>query len=83
VNLSRGTKIGLAVVMVLTLIGGVTVLLRPGGPVNRTNVVAYFENSNGIFVGDDVVILGVAVGQIDKIEPEPQRVKISFWYDSK
>jgi phospholipid/cholesterol/gamma-HCH transport system substrate-binding protein len=69
--------------MVLTLIGGVTVLLRPGGPVNRTNVVAYFENSNGIFVGDDVVILGVAVGQIDKIEPEPQRVKISFWYDSK
>lgn len=82
-NLSRGTKIGLAVVMVLTLIGGVTVLLRPGGPVNRTNVVAFFENSNGIFVGDDVVILGVAVGQIDKIEPEPQRVKISFWYDSK
>ena len=81
-NLSRGTKIGLAVVMVLTLIGGVTVLLRPGGPVNRTNVVAFFENSNGIFVGDDVVILGVAVGQIDKIEPEPQRVKISFWYDS-
>lgn len=82
-NLSRGTKIGLAVVMVLTLVGGVAVLLRPGGPINRTNVVAYFENSNGIFVGDDVVILGVPVGQIAKIEPEPQRVKISFWYDSK
>lgn len=68
--------------MVLTLVGGVAVLLRPGGPVNRTNVVAYFENSNGIFVGDNVVILGVPVGQIAKIEPEPQRVKISFWYDS-
>jgi phospholipid/cholesterol/gamma-HCH transport system substrate-binding protein len=83
VNLSRGTKLGLAIVLVLTLIGGVAVLLQPGGPVNRKNVVAYFANSNGIFVGDDVRILGVAVGRIAKIEPEPQRVKISFWYDSK
>jgi phospholipid/cholesterol/gamma-HCH transport system substrate-binding protein len=83
VNLSRGTKLGLAVVLVLTLFGGVAVLLRPGGPANRTNVVAYFENSNGIFVGDDVRILGVAVGRIAKIEPEPERVKISFWYDGK
>jgi phospholipid/cholesterol/gamma-HCH transport system substrate-binding protein len=83
VNLSRGTKIGLAIVLVLTLLGGVAVLLQPGGPINRKNVVAYFANSNGIFVGDDVRILGVAVGRIAKIEPEPQRVKISFWYDGK
>jgi phospholipid/cholesterol/gamma-HCH transport system substrate-binding protein len=83
VNLSRGTKLALAIVLVLTLIGGVAVLLQPGGPVNRKNVVAYFANSNGIFVGDDIRILGVAVGRIAKIEPEPQRVKISFWYDSK
>ena len=44
----------------------------------RTHVVAYFDNSNGIFAGDDVVILGVTVGQIDKIEPQPQRAKITF-----
>ncbi|MCV7183843.1 MCE family protein [Mycolicibacterium murale] len=68
--------------MVLILIAGIAVLLRPGGPANRTNVVGYFANSNGIFVGDDVKILGVTVGKIDKIEPEPERVKISFWYDS-
>ena len=43
----------------------------------------YFENSNGIFVGDDVRILGVPVGKIDKIEPQPERVKISFWYDEQ
>jgi phospholipid/cholesterol/gamma-HCH transport system substrate-binding protein len=46
-------------------------------------VVGYFANSNGIFVGDDVKILGVSVGKIETIEPEPERVKISFWYDSK
>ena len=61
---------------------------RRGGPVgahraNRTTVVAYFDNSNGIFAGDEVRILGVPVGKIDKIEPEPDRVKITFWYDGK
>lgn len=50
---------------------------------NRTHVVAYFDNSNGIFPGDDVRIRGVNVGKIDKIEPEPTRVKISFWLDSE
>ena len=82
-TLSRNSRIGVGIVLVLILVAGVAVLLRPGGPVNRTNVVGYFANSNGIFVGDDVKILGVSVGKIDKIEPEPERVKISFWYDSK
>lgn len=81
-TLSRNSRIGVGIVMVLILIAGIAVLLRPGGPANRTNVVGYFANSNGIFVGDDVKILGVTVGKIDKIEPEPERVKISFWYDS-
>ena len=82
-TLSRNSRIGVGIVLVLILVAGVAVLLRPGGPVNRTNVVGYFANSNGLFVGDDVKILGVSVGKIDKIEPEPERVKISFWYDSK
>ena len=83
-TLSRGSKIGLAAALVLLLIAGVAVLLRStGAAINRTHVVGYFENSNGIYVGDDVRILGVNVGRIDKIEPQPDRVKISFWYDSK
>ena len=28
-------------------------------------------------------ILGVPVGKVDKIEPQPERVKISFWVDRK
>ncbi|MGK2870329.1 MAG: MCE family protein [Mycobacterium sp.] len=77
------TRIGLALVLAVLLAAGVFVVLRVNDAINRVNVVAYFDSSNGIFVGDDVVILGVPVGQIDKIEPEPERVKISFWYDAR
>ncbi|WP_425489084.1 MCE family protein [Mycobacterium vicinigordonae] len=60
------------------LISGLMVV-RWAPTFHRTQVVAYFDNSNGIFAGDDVVILGVPVGRIDKIEPQPQRAKITFW----
>ncbi|BBZ03138.1 Mce family protein Mce3D [Mycolicibacterium chitae] len=80
-TLTRNARIGVAAVLVLTLVAGAVLLLRSGGPLNRNHVVAYFDNSNGIFVGDDVRILGVNVGRIDKIEPEYNRVKISFSYD--
>jgi phospholipid/cholesterol/gamma-HCH transport system substrate-binding protein len=82
-TVSRNTKIGVAAVLVLTLLAGIVVLMRPGGPANRVNVTAYFDNSNMVFVGDDVRILGVPVGRIEKIEPEAQRAKITFWYDGK
>ena len=55
---------------------------RPVRPAERM-VVGYFDNSNGVFPGDDVRILGVPVGKVEKIEPEPERVKISFWFDDK
>jgi phospholipid/cholesterol/gamma-HCH transport system substrate-binding protein len=81
--MNRIRKSWIATALVVLLVAGVVVLLRTSDTINRTNVVAYFENSNGIYVGDDVRILGVNVGRINKIEPQPDRVKISFWYDSK
>lgn len=68
--------------LVLVIVAGLVVVLRTTGVMARTTVTAYFENSNGIFAGDDVLVLGVPVGRIDRIEPQPQRVKITFWYDS-
>jgi phospholipid/cholesterol/gamma-HCH transport system substrate-binding protein len=50
---------------------------------SRNEVVGYFDNSNQLFSGDDVLIQGVPVGKVEKIEPEPQRVKITFWIDDK
>jgi phospholipid/cholesterol/gamma-HCH transport system substrate-binding protein len=79
---ARLTRAGLAVALTVSLIVGIAVLLR--GPVsNRTHVVAYFANCNGLFVGDEVRILGVPVGKVDKIEPQLKQVKISFWYNDK
>lgn len=72
-----------AVALALVLVGGIVTVTRTAARIGRTNVVGYFDNSNGIYVGDHVVIRGVPVGEIERIEPEPDRVKISFWYDSK
>ena len=80
---SRYARIGLALGLVLTLLGGIVVVAWSLPKVARTSVVAYFDDSNGIFVGDDVVILGVKVGHVDHIEPQPQRAKVTFSFDRK
>ena len=78
---TRRLRFGLAVALVLALTIGVFVVLKPGNQFNRVHVVGYFANSTGIFVGDDVRILGIPVGKIDQIEPQGTRVKIGFWYE--
>ncbi|WP_235666193.1 MCE family protein [Mycolicibacterium chitae] len=62
------------------LTAGIAVVgLQAAQRANRTHYTAYFANSNGIYPGDDVMILGVTVGKIETIEPQPERAKISFW----
>ncbi|MEB3065084.1 MCE family protein [[Mycobacterium] zoologicum] len=80
---SRKAKTGLALTLVLLLIGGLLAAARTDGGIGRTTVAAYFADSTGLYNGDDVVILGVRVGKIEKIEPEPTQVKITFWYRNK
>jgi phospholipid/cholesterol/gamma-HCH transport system substrate-binding protein len=80
---ARKAKIGLAVALALVLIGGIVTVAGMASGVGRTNVIGYFANSTGIYNGDDVVILGVPVGKVEKIEPQPGRVKITFWYRDK
>jgi len=83
VRSSRRLRIALATLLICTVVvGGIQIALAANST-DQVHVVAYFENSNGIFAGDQVRILGVPVGKIDAIEPQPQRVKISFWYDRK
>ncbi len=82
-NVSRNTKLGVAIILVLTLLAGAAVLWRSGGQANRVTVTAYFDNSNQVFVGDNVRILGVPVGRVAAIEPEAKRAKITFWYEDK
>ena len=80
---ARRSRLALSVLLVLLVIAGTTVVLQPAAVRPKHTVVAYFDNSNGIFVGDEVRILGVPVGTISKIEAQPQRAKITFSYDAE
>jgi phospholipid/cholesterol/gamma-HCH transport system substrate-binding protein len=80
---SRRVKGSLAALLVLLLVGAVAVVATATRLGGRTTLVAYFDNSNGIFRGDDVTMLGVPVGKIVDIEPQPQRAKITFWVDDQ
>ena len=80
---SRNARAALSLLLAVVLAGGLTlVLLRPGGTAHTT-IIGYFQNTNGLFRGDDVRILGVTVGKIENIEPEPSRAKVTFWVDGK
>jgi phospholipid/cholesterol/gamma-HCH transport system substrate-binding protein len=79
----RNARTGLAIVLALVLVAGIVVVARSTANIGRTHVVAYFDNSNGVFPGDPVFVLGVPVGAIDTIEPQPQRAKITFWFDDE
>src|SRR5277367_2042275 len=79
----RNTKRGLAAVLAVVLLAGVVILTRSVDRTNRTTLTAYFANTKGMFVGDEVRVLGVAVGKVERIEPQAERVKVSFWYDAK
>jgi len=82
VTTSTKYRLGTAVVLIAVLIGAL-VTVWPGDGLRRITVEGYFANSNGIFVGDEVRILGVTVGKIESIEPQATRVKIRFSYPAK
>lgn len=73
----------MAVLAAAAVVVGGVVVVRAADHAGRTNITAYFDHSNGLFTGDEVRILGVPVGAIETIEPEPERVKVTFWVDAK
>ena len=81
-NRTRALRLVLVVLLVASFVGATTLLLLERQQGKRIYVVAYFENTNGVFSGDDVRIRGVNVGKIDQIEPQPGQVKVTLWYDA-
>jgi len=75
----------------LLVVGAAVALVVGGGyfavtafqRASRNEVVGYFQNTNQFFKGDDVLIQGVPVGKVEKIEPGPEKVKVTFWIDDK
>jgi len=69
---TKRTRFPAAVVLVVTLIAGAVVALRSADEAARTHVVAYFDNSNGIFTGDNVLIrfgLSSDCGMAERMKP--------------
>ncbi len=50
--------------------------------VNNT-VVAYFPQANALYPGDEVRIMGIKVGAIDKVEPLGDKTKVTLHYSNK
>lgn len=76
-------RLVIAGLLVVLLAAGTLIAVRAVERVRMIHVTAYFDNTNGLFVGDDIRILGVRVGKIDRIEPQPMRAKVSFSYNRK
>lgn len=51
--------------------------------IDKNTYSAYFTNATGLFVGDEIRILGVAVGVVDNIEPQPTSSKVTFSIDKQ
>lgn len=73
----------LAAALVTLSVAGFVAVTRLRDHAGRTTVVAYFDNSTGLYPGDDVRIRGVPVGKVVDIEPQPLRSKITFWFDRR
>jgi phospholipid/cholesterol/gamma-HCH transport system substrate-binding protein len=79
----RRIRLWLALAFIALMIFGSFIVVRTAGGASRTTVTAYFENTNGMYPGDEVRILGVPVGKIASIEPQPLQAKVTFWIDAK
>lgn len=74
-SLSRYIVIGVVVTLVTALL-----LFRP---TSGTRITAYFTSSTGLYVGDQVRVLGVKVGTVTSIEPQADRVKVEMRIDGE
>lgn len=75
----RRLKTRLAVLTALALVAALTYVLWPRPEPVR--VTAYFPRTVGIYPGSDVRVLGVRIGEVKKITPEGERVRVELEYD--
>ena len=82
--MSVGTiRIALASALVVILAVAITVVATPWWKhVGTNSYIAYFPNTNGLYTGDEIRILGVAVGTIENIEPHPDATRVTFTVES-
>ncbi|MER7685233.1 MCE family protein [Streptomyces sp. NPDC097610] len=75
----KNLKRRVAVVTALALVAALTYALWPRS--ESVHVTAYFPRTVGIYPGSDVRVLGVRVGEVERITPEGDRVRVELRYD--
>src|ERR1700739_1934152 len=81
-RLSRATVIIGSLILACGLIAAVVGAQLYKKLTNNT-VSAYFPETNALYAGDKVVIMGIRVGAIDSIEPVGDKMKVTFHYSNK
>ncbi|WP_409370685.1 MCE family protein [Mycolicibacter longobardus] len=72
-----------ATALVFTLVAALMLVAGPGAHLRKHVYTAYFANTNGLYTGDEIRILGVAVGTVERIEPLPDTAKVTFAVDAR
>ncbi|WP_327143454.1 MCE family protein [Nocardia sp. NBC_01327] len=77
-TLPRWAKI-VALLAVVAIVAGIgySALTRIG----KTQITAYFPSTSGLYVGDQVRVLGVHVGRIDSVDPGKDKVTVKMTID--
>ncbi len=75
----KNLKRRVAVVTALALVAALTYVLWPRS--ESVHVTAYFPRTVGIYPGSHVRVLGVRIGEVEKITPEGDRVRVELKYD--
>jgi virulence factor Mce-like protein len=72
--------------MVVAALTAIALVIGLGGcsvlPSHKLTVTADFTDAAGLFVGNDVGVLGVSVGKVTKIEPEGDHVRVTMKVDN-
>jgi phospholipid/cholesterol/gamma-HCH transport system substrate-binding protein len=71
--MTRIAKLGVSLAMVIGATTGCGIV---GG--GSTEITAVFKDTAGLFIGNDVGVLGVRVGKVTKIEPQGEGVKVTL-----
>jgi phospholipid/cholesterol/gamma-HCH transport system substrate-binding protein len=84
-GLRPGRRLAVVVAVVAALAAGLTTAaVAAGGDGGGTrHLTAYFTRTIGLYQGNDVRVLGVAIGKIDKLTVQGTKVRVDISYDGK
>jgi phospholipid/cholesterol/gamma-HCH transport system substrate-binding protein len=80
----RARWVAVVVVAAVVIVGIAGIAIASsGGDSGSHHVTAYFTRTVGLYTGNDVRVLGVKVGTIDKLTVEGEKVKVDMTVDGK